>query len=191
MAARKHRRPLERFELETPQALFDALNEEFLFTIDVCATDTNHKCHKYFTQRENGLVQPWQGVCWCSPPQGNIDRWLAKACMEASFGVTVVCFLPARTDTAWWWRYCLQAHEIRFIQGWVRFSGTAGPTPYPSAVVVFRGSARKHDAPEITWWSNAPGSTTCSIERAGPLRNPRGNGSPMATWFTGSSKPQE
>lgn len=31
-------------EWETPQALFDELNKEFHFTLDVCATEKNRKC---------------------------------------------------------------------------------------------------------------------------------------------------
>ena len=34
---------------ETPQDLFDKLNEVFNFDIDVCALKENAKCEKYFT----------------------------------------------------------------------------------------------------------------------------------------------
>ncbi len=33
----------------TPQALFDKLNEEFHFELDVCATSENAKCKKYYS----------------------------------------------------------------------------------------------------------------------------------------------
>lgn len=45
----------------TPQDFFDKLNDEFHFTLDVCADDTNHKCDKYFTKEQDGLVQDWGG----------------------------------------------------------------------------------------------------------------------------------
>lgn len=44
---------------ETPQDLFDKLNEEFHFTLDVCATEKNHKCERYFTPEQDGLSQNW------------------------------------------------------------------------------------------------------------------------------------
>lgn len=44
---------------ETPQDLFDELNKEFNFTIDVCANITNNKCKRYYTQIDNGLIQNW------------------------------------------------------------------------------------------------------------------------------------
>ena len=48
-------------EWSTPQAFYDELNKEFNFNLDPCATDENHKCEKYFTQKDNGLLQDWGG----------------------------------------------------------------------------------------------------------------------------------
>lgn len=39
---------------ETPQKLFDELDAEFHFTLDVAASDENHKCARYFTQSDDG-----------------------------------------------------------------------------------------------------------------------------------------
>lgn len=46
---------------ETPQKLFDELDAEFHFTLDAAASDENHKCKRYFTQKEDGLRQNWGG----------------------------------------------------------------------------------------------------------------------------------
>lgn len=46
----------------TPQYLYDDLNNEFHFTLDPCADETNHKCDTYFTKADNGLSKDW-GVC--------------------------------------------------------------------------------------------------------------------------------
>ena len=43
----------------TPQDLFDELNEEFHFNLDPCANAENHKCERYFTEEDNGLLQEW------------------------------------------------------------------------------------------------------------------------------------
>lgn len=40
---------------ETPQELFDKLNSEHGFTLDVCAIPDNAKCAKYFTPDIDGL----------------------------------------------------------------------------------------------------------------------------------------
>lgn len=52
-------------EWETPDHIYDALDAEFHFTLDPCATDKNHKCEQYFTQSENGLLQNWGGAIEC------------------------------------------------------------------------------------------------------------------------------
>ena len=64
----------------TPQDFFDKLNDEFHFTLDVCADDTNHKCDKYFTKEQDGLAQDWgEKVVWCNPPYGReIGKWVER-----------------------------------------------------------------------------------------------------------------
>lgn len=48
-------------EWATPQALFDKLDACFHFTLDVCATDENHKAPKWYTREQDGLKQDWGG----------------------------------------------------------------------------------------------------------------------------------
>ena len=128
----------ERLDWGTPQELFDKLNEEFHFTLDVCALPGNAKCRKYFSPHEDGLSQKWSGVCWMNPPYGReIEKWMQKACRESERGATVVCLVPAHTDTEWWHKYALQG-EIRFLRGRVRFQGANATAPFPSAIVIFR-----------------------------------------------------
>lgn len=59
---------------ETPQDLFNRLNDEFHFDIDVCATPENAKCSKFFSPLDDGLSHDWQGVCWMNPPYGKKNR---------------------------------------------------------------------------------------------------------------------
>jgi phage N-6-adenine-methyltransferase len=131
-------------EWSTPQYVFDALDAEFHFTLDVCADDKNHKCAKYLTKEQDGLKQPWDEyqiskVCWMNPPYGpTIGLWMKKAYEESCAGVTVVCLVHARTDTRWWHEYAMQADEIRFVKGRLKFGDGAGSAPFPSAVVIFR-----------------------------------------------------
>jgi phage N-6-adenine-methyltransferase len=126
-------------EWETPQDFFDRLNQEYHFILDVCATSSNAKCPLYFTKAEDGLSQPWKGICWMNPPYGReIGEWIRKAYKSSlEDGTVVVCLLPARTDTKWWHEYVIpHAETIEFIRGRLKFSGKA-PAPFPSALVVF------------------------------------------------------
>ena len=49
-------------EWATPQEIFDELNSEFNFNLDVCATESNHKCNLFFTQKDDGLSKKWGGI---------------------------------------------------------------------------------------------------------------------------------
>jgi phage N-6-adenine-methyltransferase len=131
---------------ETPQDLFDELDAEFHFDLDVCATDETAKCADYFTPAQDGLAQEWRGVCWMNPPYGDaIATWVAKAAKAAKDGATVVCLVPARVDTGWWWDHCRHG-EVRFLRGRLRFGDGSGGAPFPSAVVVLGRPAR------VVWW---------------------------------------
>jgi phage N-6-adenine-methyltransferase len=125
----------------TPPEFFRALDQEFGFELDVCALPENAKCERYFSPKEDGLKQNWQGVCWMNPPYGReISRWVEKAYLSAAAGATVVCQLPARTDTQWWHRFVMQASEVRYIPGRLKFGENANSAPFPSAVVIFRST---------------------------------------------------
>lgn len=127
-------------EWATPQWLFDALNKEFGFTVDVCSTHENAKCAKHYTRLENGLMKSWAGeVAWMNPPYGNeIWDWMAKASGSVAHEhATVVCLVPSRTDTAWWHQFAMK-HEIRFLRGRLKFGDCEDCAPFPSAIVVMR-----------------------------------------------------
>ena len=123
---------------ETPQWLFDRLAKEFPMMTDVCALPENAKCMRFFTPEMDGLAQEWSGFCWMNPPYGReIGKWVKKARESAAEGsATVVCLVPARTDTAWWHEYCKSA-EVRMLRGRLKFGGSQSGAPFPSAVVIF------------------------------------------------------
>ena len=122
----------------TPQEFFDQLDSEFGFTLDVCSTHENAKCDQHFTESEDGLSQVWDGVCWMNPPYGRtIGKWMRKAYESSLTGATVVCLVPARTDTAWWHDYAIRG-EVRFLRGRLKFGDATNSAPFPSAVIVFR-----------------------------------------------------
>ena len=68
-------------EWATPQELFDRLNDEFHFTVDVCASKENAKVSRFFTKEQDGLKQDWTGEpVWCNPPYGRaVKAWIRKA----------------------------------------------------------------------------------------------------------------
>jgi phage N-6-adenine-methyltransferase len=134
----------QKVEWETPQDFFATWDATFHFTLDVAAQPDNAKCPRYFTPEDDGLMQPWEGVCWMNPPYGKtIGQWVAKAYESAQQGATVVCLLPARTDTKWWQRYCVSPAKVEFVSGRLTFGGASNPAPFPNAVVIFRPPCRQ------------------------------------------------
>lgn len=155
----------ESTEWSTPQPFYDELNKEFNFTLDVCATEKNAKCAAYYTKKDDALTKTWSGTCFMNPPYGDpeypckpkckkkicekrghhndvyrpgIGDFVKKAHDSAKYdGATVVCLLPARTDTAWFQDYCLGA-EVRFLRGRLKFGSAENSAPFPSVVVIFR-----------------------------------------------------
>ncbi len=140
----KHYPPIVHFssksnEWATPWPLFQLLDDEFHFTLDPCSTHANAKCKRHFTIAEDGLCQNWSNeVVFMNPPYGReIGLWMRKAVVSAREGATVVCLVPARTDTAWWHDFAVNG-EIRFLRGRVKFGDSENSAPFPSAVVIFR-----------------------------------------------------
>lgn len=134
-------------EWETPQDFFDNLNKKWNFTLDPCSTDQNHKCVNYFTKSGDGLTKNWGGhSVFMNPPYGReIADWIKKAYEESRKPNTLVaCLIPARTDTKYWHRYCMNASEIYFIEGRLQFNNittaSKAAAPFPNAVVVFDSS---------------------------------------------------
>jgi len=127
-------------EWATPDHVFKALDEEFRFTLDPCATPENAKCDKFFTKADNGLIQDWGGErVFMNPPYGaKVGRWVRKAVNESlKPGTVVVCLLYSKTGTRWFHNYCSPHGMIWFIKGRLTFGGAEHPAPYDSMIVIF------------------------------------------------------
>ena len=124
----------------TPKAFFAELDKEFHFDLDPCADEFNHKCEKYYTIADNGLLKEWGGHrVFCNPPYGReIGKWVEKAFRSnEDHGNLVVMLLPARTDTKWFHDYIYHKAEIRFIRGRLKFGDSKNSAPFPSMVVIY------------------------------------------------------
>lgn len=144
-----------RDDWETPQELFDTLDAEFRFDVDVAANARNRKCEIWFNEKENALIRDWDvmgfgtTVCWMNPPysRGLQKKFIAKAAEEQKKGVTTVALLPSRTDTTAFHTHIYDTRtwtpregvEMRFLKGRLKFVGAKHGAPFPSVVVIFRG----------------------------------------------------
>ena len=126
-------------EWSTPQWLFDLLDKEFHFECDVAATEENSKCKVFYDTELNSLHCNWSKFhsVWLNPPHSAIGKFMKNAYEESLKGAVVVCLIPCRTDTRYWHNYVMQAHEIRFIMGRLKFGDSKNSAPFPSCIVVF------------------------------------------------------
>lgn len=123
----------------TPRVIIDAVLACFdgVIDLDPCCenrTIPNVPARLHYTQREDGLKQPWSGRVYMNPPYGRkIDAWIEKLCAEHHNGnvTQAIALVPARTDTQWFKR--LRDFVCCFVEGRLTFSGS-DPAPFPSAV---------------------------------------------------------
>ena len=130
----------------TPQKIYNELDDEFNFTLDVCASDWNAKHPNYFTKEDDALIQDWSSQrAFMNPPYGSqISKFVEKA--STSGAELVVAILPARTDTRWFWDFVLEKAEIRFIKGRLKFErpdGPQGTAPFPSIIAIWRNPPKQ------------------------------------------------
>ena len=138
---------------ETPPYFFKELERQILesgthFTLDACASDSNAKCKKYYSKKENGLEQDWQGeTVFVNPPFSHVAEW-SKKCFEESQkeNTFVVMIIPSRTDTKYWHEYIMKARAVLFCKGRVNFlkngEKTKNSSTFPLVVVIFKKNGR-------------------------------------------------
>lgn len=134
-------------EWETPQDLFDRLNNVFDFRLDACATSDNAKCKRFFTVRDDALVKPWtrHKRVWMNPPYGReMPKFLEKAYRESQKGCIVVCLIPARPNAQWWQTWVKGKAFVTFLKGTLKFTNPhldSGDqkygAPFASAIVIY------------------------------------------------------
>jgi len=122
-------------DYKTPEWVYNTLNDEFNFDFDPCPLNHN-------IQNWDGLIVPWGRSNFVNPPYKDNAKWLKKGFEEWQKGKTCVFLIPSRTDTKYFHEYCLNATEIRFIQGRLKFGGAKNSSPFPSCIIIFKGGNR-------------------------------------------------
>ena len=142
----------------TPEHVFMALHNEFLFDLDGAADPTNAKFDSWLGPGSDicedafkYLPAPVRETIWVNPPYGNLMSWVQLFSNWAQcYGATVVALLPANTDTRWFESVWEDADEIRFVKGRIQFVGTTSSNPGGSMVVVYRGHCPVTDSPRVS-----------------------------------------
>lgn len=94
----------------------------------------------------DGLVDEWSGkLAFVNPPFSAQLLWLRRAYSQWLAGnvETIVCLVPARTDSAWFHETLAVDADIYLLQGRLKFLSTAGkaqPTPFSLMLVTLGAS---------------------------------------------------
>lgn len=166
-------------EWATPREFFGVVEREIGgFDLDPCCVPSSAKAPRFFTLADDGLAQSWAGRVWLNPPYSKMGDWMAKAHATAAAGAgLVVCLVPARTDTRWFWRYAL-AGEVLLLPGRLKFGDGRNSAPFPSCLVVLRPGLPWFLAGVRAWdWRNDPARLVLltgkvSSEKAGAIQLP-------------------
>ena len=135
---------------QTPEALFDALDQEFDFDFDVCASRANSLCNEYFTEELSALDHEWDYSSYCffmNPPYSQTELFLNRAADQAkAHNITVVALVNANTDTKWFSNAVKSSNEIRLISGRIGFIGQAGKkvngNTKGQCLIIWRGNCK-------------------------------------------------
>lgn len=89
-----------RDDYKTPKCIYGPVLNFFKrkeFDIDVCCSDKNIPAKKHYTKQEDGLIQPWKGLCFCNPPWKTAIKWVKKGANEVKTNpdLTVVYVLSS------------------------------------------------------------------------------------------------
>lgn len=128
--------------------LYQRLNSEFAFALDVCGTAPTPTAVAYAyddadTHQYAAFSRDWAadagGTIWVRPRRtGVLSTWLKKAIDTAQEGAVVVCLIPVRAEQDHWHDHVLNAGaEVRFVRGRLRTTGT-NASSNASVVVVYR-----------------------------------------------------
>lgn len=141
----------------TPDSLWQPLDNEFRFTLDVAASRENAKCATYLTLEHDGLTARWSGSVWCNPPYSDCGAWVRKANYEAAWCDSIVMLLPNNRCEQKWWQESVEPYrrngviETRFLPGRPRFDVPAGTysdprgnrPPFGCVLLIWRQSGRQ------------------------------------------------
>lgn len=93
---------------------------------------------KFFTMRENGLQQPWQGRIWLNPPYGfedgksNQEIWSHQLIERYRAGLVAEAILLVNANTEAKWFQPLYSYLICFTNHRIRFHGANGTSNQPT-----------------------------------------------------------
>jgi hypothetical protein len=119
----------------TPQDLWNTLNAQYGFTIDLCASKQDAKTEKYISSLEIDLVPP-DSIAWINPPFSKVKQ-LLPIVLKDNYPVVGI-YRADNFETKIWQEHILQkADWLFFFSGRIRYEdpfGTRQSPMFPSVL---------------------------------------------------------
>jgi phage N-6-adenine-methyltransferase len=138
-----------RNDWQTPPELFRLLDNEFDFSIDGAASESNRLCGLYLDEPcHSAFDANLSGDrVFVNPPYGGLKKWIELFVRWKEQGNTVVSLIPAAPDTEWWALAYKHAAEVRLLSGRVKFINPEtgkpdGSNTTGSTVFVFKETSK-------------------------------------------------
>jgi len=104
--------------------------------------NTYIRANKYYTIRDNGLNQEWDGTVWMNPPYSSklVSLFVNKLLNSPKVDAWIVLTNNA-TDTMWWHNLTQAAYYVVFVKGRIRFLKPDGvrKTPIQGQTIMYSG----------------------------------------------------
>ena len=128
-------------EWGTPQELWDKLNKQYNFTIDLAASAENTKCDSYLA-KDNSFLD-WDfgdlfgHVFWLNPPFSLSHAFFTHLNMLGSkCGVAI--YKASNTETKTWQEQIFKsATWVHFLAKRINYEGSGKSAPFPSALIGY------------------------------------------------------
>ena len=137
---------------QTPQDLFDAIDQEFDFDVDICASEDNNLLPDYFTEERSALTHHWNIYSrsfsvFMNPPYSQTQVFMERAAQQAKLhNIMVVALVNANTDTKWFGDAVKSANEVRLFTGRIGFVKPSGKkasgNPKGQCLIIWRGNCK-------------------------------------------------
>lgn len=156
----------------TPWKFIGAVEEKFgPLTVDLAASDTNHKAKLWITEAENSLVQGWNAPSWrifaegqqpllyLNPPFTNITPWARKCAEEVQLGARILLLVPGSIGANWLWDWVMPYADVYsvgrmvFDDCWDK-DGKLITTVYPKDLILCHYEWRRKDLRTGNEWAN-------------------------------------
>lgn len=131
----------------TPLSFMEPIYEAFgALDLDPCAHRSSPVVARrgfFLAEGDDGLTQPWSGrFAFVNPPFSAQLEWVRRAHNQWKAGnvETIVCLVPARTDSAFFQDTVKAEADLYFLRGRVPFVNEAGKsqaTPFSLMIVAF------------------------------------------------------